>query len=157
MDVAVVRDDIADQCQRERQRMRGDFADAIVGRIGDPDAVARAGRGIDVVEAGADPADDAELRRRGDDLLGDRRVLRQDSCAIGGRSPHLAGRPALRGEKLDAGVRKELAFEVDVRVVEVGVQDSGHAKRTRKGGANGTCTAHPGQAADPAAVDSYNR
>ena len=90
--------------ERQRQRVRRDFADAVVGRIGDPDAVPRAGVGVDGVEARADPAHDAERRQRGDDALGDRRVLEQDAA----RSParRRSRRPrscTARRDELDAG------------------------------------------------------
>ena len=85
VDVAMVGDDVAHQRERQRERVRRDLADAVVGRIRDPHAVPRAGLGIDRVEAGADPAHDAELRQRRDDALGDRRVLQQDARATGAR------------------------------------------------------------------------
>jgi hypothetical protein len=69
MDVAMVGDDVADRRQRERQRVRGHFADAVIGRVGDPDAVSRTGRGVDRVVSGADPADDAEVGEARHDAL----------------------------------------------------------------------------------------
>ena len=65
VDVAVVGDDVPGERQGERQRVRRDLAHAVVGRIRDPDAVPCAQAvGVDRVEAGADPAHDAELRQR---------------------------------------------------------------------------------------------
>ena len=68
-DVVVVADDVAQRCQRQRQRVRRDLAHAVIGRIGHPDAVRPAGFDVDGVEAGADPAHDAEFRQRRDDTL----------------------------------------------------------------------------------------
>ena len=45
--------------ERQRQRVRRDFTDAVIGRVRDPHPVARTGVGIDGVESRAEPAHDA--------------------------------------------------------------------------------------------------
>ena len=68
--VAVPGDDVAHRRERHRQRVRRDLADAVVGRVRHPDAVPRAGRGVDGVVAGPDAAHDAQLGERGDPATG---------------------------------------------------------------------------------------
>ena len=136
-DVAVVGDDVAHHRQRQRQRVRRDLADAVVGRIGDPDAVLRAGVGVDVVEPGADPADDAQRGQCGDRAFGDRRVLRQDGGTALRRGDQLGVVPALRGGELDAGGGEQAALDVDVGKIEIGEQDFGHGWEEGRDGEGG--------------------
>ena len=135
MNVAVISDDVAHQRERERQRMGRHLADAVVGRIGEPDAVPRAGVGIDRVVAGADAAHDAKLRQCSKDALGDRRVLEQDARAIAGGRDHVVLGLALRDGELDAGGGEELALDLEVVKFVVGEQDAGHdGGKLRNGG-----------------------
>jgi hypothetical protein len=83
--VAVVQCEVPQQREFHCQRMRRDFANAVVGRVGDPHAMSCARRGVDRVVAGAIAADDAELRQRGQHALGDRRVLHQECIATARR------------------------------------------------------------------------
>ena len=73
-------------------------------------------------------------RQRGDDLLGDRRVLQQDAGTAGCGSDHFGLGPALRVDELDARAREELALEIDVGVIVIGEQDSRHQTRIRPHG-----------------------
>ena len=126
VDVAMVGDDVAHEGERQRQGMRRDLADAVVGRIGDPDAMLRAGVGVHGVETGADPAHDADLRQRGDDALGDRRVLQQDAGAVARGGDHVSLGLALCGDELDAGRGEQVALEPEIGKIVVGEQDPGH-------------------------------
>ena len=62
VDVAMVGDDVAHGRERQRERVRRDLPDTVIGRIRDPDAVPCAGVRVDRVEARAHPAHDAEGR-----------------------------------------------------------------------------------------------
>ena len=125
-DVAVVRDDVADQGERQCEGMRGHFTDAVIGRVRKPHAVFRAGCGVDRVVAGADAADDAEPRQLRERALGDRRILDQKGIEVAACGKHLVFGRALGDDELDAGVAEELALERQVFVVLVGDQDAGH-------------------------------
>ena len=132
-DVAVIGDDVADRGERQRQRVRGDFADAVVGRIGDPDAGPLAGFGVDRVVPRADAAHDAELGQRGDDLravIGAycRRIARQPRAM----RDHVVLGLALRDHDLDAGRREQRALEVEVGVVVDRRRGSGACGRRRE-------------------------
>ena len=106
--------------------MRRDLADAVVGRVRDPDAVPRAGRGVDGVEAGADPAHDAEPRQRRDDALRDRRILQENPRATGRGRDHLVLGLALRSDELDTGGGEEIPLDLQLGKLVVGKQDFGH-------------------------------
>ena len=108
--------------------MRRNLADAVVGRVGDPYAVARAGLGVDRVEARADAAHDAELGQRAQDGFGDRRSLQQDAGAAPRRGDDLAFRPAASDRELDSRVGEDLSLLVDVDVVVVGIQNACHRR-----------------------------
>ena len=125
-DVAVIGNDVANQGQAQRQCVRGDFADAIVGRVRNPDACLFAGGRVDGVEARADPADDSEFRKRGDDLGADRRALKQDAAAAAPGVYHLLLGLALRDDDFDPGLAEQRAFEIDFRIVVVCVEDFRH-------------------------------
>ncbi len=101
LDVAVVRDDVAQRRERQRQRMGGHLAHAVVRRVGDPHARLLARLGVDGVVTRADAAHDAELGQRRHDARGDRRVLQQDRPGspwhAGSRRPRsCTARPPLR-------------------------------------------------------------
>ncbi len=136
VDIAVVGHDVAYRGQCQRQRMRGDFADAVVRRIGDPDARLVACVGVDGVEARADPADDPQARQRGNHLGADRRILQQDPAAALSRGDHLLFGPALRRDDFDADRVEQRALEIDVGIVVVGVENLRH--RRGKVGQRGT-------------------
>ncbi len=129
VDVAVVGDDVAHQREGERKRMRRDLADAVVRRIGDPDAVPRAGLGVDGIEAGADAADDA---RRSASAATTRSVIgaycsRMPSQSRAASMTAVLGL-CLRDHEVDAGGGEERALELDVRKIVVGEQDPGHGR-----------------------------
>jgi hypothetical protein len=111
--------------------MGRNLADTIVGGIRDPYAVPRACLRVDRVEAGADPAHDAEARQRCDDAFGDGGVLQQDAGASGGCGNHLVLGLALRCRQLDARGGEEVALEIEIRKLVVGEEDFGHGRDRR--------------------------
>jgi hypothetical protein len=125
-DMAVVGGDVANRGQRQRQRVGGNLADAVIRRIGHPDTRLCAGFGVDGVEARADPADDSELRQRGDHLGADRRVLKQDGAAALTKFDHLLFRAALASDDFDADRLEQRALQVNFGIVVVGVEDFRH-------------------------------
>ena len=151
LDVAVVRHDIAHQREREGERMRRHLAHAVIRRIGDPDAVARAGVRVDRVEARADAAYDAELWQRRDDALGDRRVLEQHAGAIARGGDHLVLGLALCRRKFDTRALEHGVLDIEIGEFVVGEQDARHGGATSAGRTgkreNGTCGGEIGQAA----------
>src|SRR5205823_12991195 len=69
MDVAVIGDDVAGKSEAECERVRRDFADSVIGRIGDPYTVPLARGGVDIVVARADAAHEPQARQRRQDPL----------------------------------------------------------------------------------------
>ena len=130
--VAVVEREVAHQRERHRERVRRDFTDAVVGRVGDPDAVPRAGRSVDGVEARAVAADDADAGQGAQHPVGDWRVLHEQRVAIAGGIDQLLLGAALRVPELDAGGGEEPLLQLDVRKVEVGDQRLHRAARRRQ-------------------------
>ena len=92
---------------RERQHQRagvlGD-ADAVgAGRVDDEDAAAAGGRHVDVVDAGAGAADDAELGGRGEQILRDLGRAADEQCVgVGEILGEIGGAPAGSGVDLPA-------------------------------------------------------
>src|ERR1700674_1707384 len=162
-DVAVVGDDVPDQREYERQGVRRDFADAVIGRVGHPYAMPRARGSVDGIETRADPADNPELRQRGDDPLGDGRVLQQDAGATGGGRDHVRLGSALRGDELDARAREQLALEIDIRELVIGKQYLGHRwRRSTRHGRIGpkpryVAVARRSRRPESRTADGYNR
>ena len=82
--------------------------------------------GVDIVVARADAAHEPQARQRRKDPLPDRRVLRQNRHATGRCRHDVVLGLALRGKKLHAPGGKELALQLDVGVIVIGVEDAGH-------------------------------
>ena len=132
-DVAVVGHHVAHGGERQRQGMRRDLPHAIVRRIGHPHAVPGTGGGVDRVEAGADPAHDADLGQPREDAIGDGRVLQQDPAAAPGRGHDLVLGPALREHELHPGGFEQPALELDIGEVVIGEENAGHTWSAKPG------------------------
>ena len=132
VDVGVVGNDVADRRQGERQRMRGDFSDAVVGRVRNPNAGGGTGFGVHRIVAGADPADDPQVRKCGHDRSADRRVLQQDAAAVPGGGDHLGFGLALGCDDGYANRVEQGTLEVNLGIIVVGVENLRHRWRGRK-------------------------
>ena len=93
----------ARQRQHQRAGVLGD-ADAVgARRVDDEDAAAAGGRHVDVVDAGAGAADDAQARRRGEQILGDLgRAAHEQRVGVGEVLGQIAGAAAGSGVDLPA-------------------------------------------------------
>ena len=122
--VAVVGHDAPRRRECQRQSVRRDFANSVVGRVGEPYALALACRGIDGIVASADPAHDPDVGQRRQDARRDRRKLQENAAASCSRRDHLVFCFALSDDDVDPRTGEKRAFELDVGVVVVGVEDS---------------------------------
>src|SRR6266581_2070180 len=141
LDIAMVSHDVAHQRQREGEGMGRDFADTVVRRIGDPNALVHARLGIDGVVSRPDPADDGKAWKRSQRMLPDGRVLQQDADTVPRGNDDLILGPALRDDQLDAGVGEKALLELGIGKIVICTEDPRHgrlsltrkeAKRTRR-------------------------
>src|SRR5438034_1183338 len=108
------------------ERMGYYIADTIIGRVGNAYAMALAGSNVDVVNSGADAADNAQLRQRRDDSLGHRCVLNENAGAACSSVDQIVFGLALRRPELDPCRCEQRMLQLDVGIVPVGIQRFGH-------------------------------
>ena len=103
----------ANDVERQRQRMCCDFANTVVRRIGEPDAMLFARLRINGVEARADARADAHTRQRSEHALGHGRVLNQQAIriAFSGRTYDVVFRLCLRGDETHASISEQFFFK----------------------------------------------
>ena len=118
-DGAIVQRDVSQQIQGHRQRVGRDLADTIVGRIGNPDSVARGCRRIDRIEPCSITASNADVRAGEENGFADFGVLNQESIAVNAGRDHLVCSSTLGNDGFDSGIAIQRKFQVEIRKIMV--------------------------------------